>query len=52
MGAVTFSLDPALLDCLLAALRLDDKILTALAQTGLRRVSDLVLRPRAPLAAR
>ena len=36
----------------LAALRLDDKILTALAQTGLRRISDLILRPRAPLAAR
>ncbi len=36
----------------LAALRLDEKSLTGLAQTGLRRISDLILRPRAPLAAR
>jgi protein ImuB len=36
----------------LAALRLDEKILAALAQTGLRRIGDLILRPRAPLAAR
>lgn len=36
----------------LAALRLDDKTLTGLAQTGLRRIGDLILRPRAPLAAR
>jgi len=36
----------------LAALRLDDKTLTALAQAGLRRIDDLLLRPRAPLAAR
>jgi protein ImuB len=36
----------------LAALRLDDGTLTALAQAGLRRIDDLLLRPRAPLAAR
>ncbi len=36
----------------LAALRLDDKILTGLTQTGLLRINDLILRPRAPLAAR
>jgi protein ImuB len=36
----------------LAALRLDEKTLVALAQTGLRRIGDLILRPRAPLAAR
>ncbi len=36
----------------LAALRLDEKTLAELAQAGLRRISDLILRPRAPLAAR
>jgi protein ImuB len=36
----------------LAALRLDEKTLTELAQAGLRRTDDLLLRPRAPLAAR
>ncbi len=36
----------------LAALRLDEKTLSELAQAGLRRISDLILRPRAPLAAR
>lgn len=36
----------------LAALRLEDGTLTTLAQAGLRRIDDLILRPRAPLAAR
>ncbi|MEW6436507.1 MAG: DNA polymerase Y family protein [Pseudomonadota bacterium] len=36
----------------LAALRLDDTALAGLAQAGLRRIDDLILRPRAPLAAR
>ncbi|MGB8276417.1 MAG: DNA polymerase Y family protein [Methylovirgula sp.] len=36
----------------LAALRLEDDTLAALAQAGLRRIDDLLLRPRAPLAAR
>jgi protein ImuB len=36
----------------LAALRLDDTALAELAQAGLRRIDDLILRPRAPLAAR
>ncbi len=36
----------------LAALRLDEKMLGQLAQAGLRRIGDLILRPRAPLAAR
>ena len=36
----------------LAALRLDEATLTALGQAGLRRIDDLLLRPRAPLAAR
>ena len=36
----------------LAALRLDETVLAGLAQAGLRRIDDLILRPRAPLAAR
>lgn len=36
----------------LAALRLDGKILAALAQAGLKRIADVIDRPRAPLAAR
>jgi protein ImuB len=36
----------------LAALRLDEKTLTELGQAGLRRIGDIMLRPRAPLAAR
>lgn len=36
----------------LAALRLDDKIVSALAQAGLKRIADVIDRPRAPLAAR
>lgn len=36
----------------LAALRLDSKILSALAQAGLKRIADVIARPRAPLAAR
>ena len=36
----------------LAALRLDGKILTALAQAGLKRIADVIERPRVPLAAR
>jgi len=36
----------------LAALRLDGKIVAALAQAGLKRIADVIDRPRAPLAAR
>ncbi|WP_219323128.1 DNA polymerase Y family protein [Methylovirgula sp. HY1] len=36
----------------LAALRLEEHMLAGLAQAGLRRIDDLLLRPRAPLAAR
>ena len=36
----------------LAALRLDPSLVQGLAQAGLRRVGDLIWRPRAPLAAR
>ncbi|WP_246725211.1 DNA polymerase Y family protein [Beijerinckia sp. L45] len=36
----------------LAALRLDDRAVTQFGQAGLRRVGDLLLRPRAPIAAR
>ncbi len=36
----------------LAALRLEEVALARLAQAGLRRVGDLLLRPRAPIAAR
>lgn len=36
----------------LAALRLDEKTLADLSQAGLRRIGDILLRPRAPLAAR
>ncbi len=36
----------------LVALRLDPKVVTALGQSGLRRIGDIALRPRAPLTAR
>jgi len=36
----------------LAALRLDTGLVAGLARAGLRRVSDIILRPRAPIAAR
>jgi protein ImuB len=36
----------------LAALRLDEKTLAELGQAGLRQIGDILLRPRAPLAAR
>lgn len=36
----------------LAALRLDQQSLQELAQAGLRRIDDILFRPRAPLAAR
>ena len=36
----------------LAALRLDERSIGQLGQAGLRRVGDLLLRPRAPIAAR
>lgn len=36
----------------LAALRLDGEMVSALAQTGLKRIVDVIDRPRAPLAAR
>ncbi len=39
-------------DLPLAALRLDRASLETLAQAGLRRVGDIVMRPRAPIAAR
>lgn len=35
-----------------AALRIDDKTAYGLSQTGLKRVDDLIIRPRAPIAAR
>ncbi len=36
----------------LVALRLEEQILAELAQAGLRRIEDVLLRPRAPLTAR
>ncbi len=36
----------------LAALRLDERTIAQLGQAGLRRIGDLLLRPRAPIAAR
>jgi protein ImuB len=36
----------------LAALRLDERAIAQFGQAGLRRVGDLLLRPRAPIAAR
>ena len=36
----------------LAALRLDETMIARLGQAGLRRVGDLLLRPRAPISAR
>lgn len=36
----------------LVALRLDEAVVARLAQAGLRRIGDLLLRPRAPIAAR
>ena len=36
----------------LAALRLDEPTIARLGQAGLRRIGDLLLRPRAPIAAR
>lgn len=36
----------------LAALRVDGKTVSALAQAGLKRIADVIDRPRAPLAAR
>ncbi len=42
----------ALLPLPLIALRLDGETVAALAQAGLRRIADVVERPRAPLAAR
>lgn len=36
----------------LAALRIEDAMIAQLAQAGLRRVNDLLMRPRAPLSAR
>ena len=36
----------------LAALRLDEAMISRLGQAGLRRVGDLLLRPRAPIVAR
>ncbi len=42
----------SLLPLSLAALRLDGEIVSALARAGLKRIADVVDRPRAPLAAR
>jgi protein ImuB len=42
----------SLLPLPLAALRLNGEIVAALAQAGLKRIADVVERPRAPLAAR
>ncbi len=36
----------------LAALRLDPEVVYGLSQTGLKRIDDLLMRPRAPVAAR
>ena len=47
-GASAAALDPLPL----AALRVDDAIVGALAQSGLKHIRDVVTRPRAPLAAR
>lgn len=41
-----------LADLPLTALRLDAERLAALAQAGLRRIGDILMRPRAPIAAR
>ena len=41
-----------LADLPLAALRLDAAIIADLAQAGLRRIGDIMMRPRAPIAAR
>jgi len=46
------ALRDVLLPLPLAALRLDDEIVSALAQAGLKRGADVIDRPRAPLAAR
>ncbi len=46
------ALRDVLLPLPLAALRLDAEIISALAQSGLKRVADVVDHPRAPLAAR
>jgi protein ImuB len=42
----------ALVPLPLAALRIDAEIVDALAQSGLKRIADIIDRPRAPLAAR
>ena len=42
----------ALLPLPLAALRIDDDTIAALAQAGLKRIADVIDRPRAPLTAR
>ncbi len=39
-------------DLPLAALRIDQATLKALAEAGLRRIGDILMRPRAPIAAR
>lgn len=39
-------------DLPIAALRIDSETTAALAQAGLRRIGDLLMRPRAPIAAR
>jgi protein ImuB len=39
-------------DLPIAALRIEAETIAALAQAGLRRIGDLIMRPRAPIAAR
>ncbi len=46
------SFDRLIADLPLAALRLDAETLRGMTQAGFRRIEDLLLRPRAPLAAR
>jgi protein ImuB len=42
----------AMVNLPMAALRLDQDTITALSQTGLKRIGDIIARPRAPLTAR
>jgi protein ImuB len=51
-GLDEWHLSRALKPLPLAALRLDADLIAGLARAGLRRVSDLIMRPRAPIAAR
>lgn len=46
------SISQTLAHCPMAALRLDDETIAALAKVGLKQIGDLLNKPRAPLAAR